>query len=111
MQLRSYIIVIIFFFILLTISSVLGKNNVVYYLGDIDANEQMYFYLDPNDPNHRSDRIFIGSDSKTFILIEVQYDVTFRDVCQYWLTDEPLADFNADEVVNLVDFAIWIKEK
>lgn len=99
-------------FVLLLIGEVLSmpmKNNVVYEIGTPDSNEQIYFYTDPSDPNHRSDRIFIGCDSNHFFLVEVQYDVTLADICKYWLTDESFADFNGDDIVNFIDYAILLK--
>lgn len=82
------------------------KNNVDYELGTRDADQQIIFF-DPANPQHQQEKIFIGSDSKHFVVIQIQYDVELADIARYWLSDEPLADFNADEVVNFIDYAIW----
>lgn len=33
-------------------------------------------------------------------------DYSFRAVIDYWLTDNPIADFNKDGIVNMIDYGL-----
>ncbi len=81
------------------------KNNVVHRFQPRGARIKVLFCDD--NPNHYSDRIYVGLGRERYFLLEVQYDITMKDLLDYWMTGEELADFNRDGIVNFIDFAAF----
>lgn len=84
------------------------QNPVTYRIGPEDAENQILFY-DPTDPNHLSEKIFIGSDPYHYFLIEVEYNIySVIEFIRHWLYEEEWGDFNQDGCINFCDLAFYL---
>ena len=45
------------------------------------------------------------------VVAQAQWKVTLQMLCQYWLTDFPICDFNGSGLVDFQDFSYWHRNK